>query len=75
MIQATHDRSCLWSDSNLKQCSCLEILDQQGNPNLTPLVVISTYHMVSELQAQDRIYVSFAFLLNLIFILLLVHIT
>ena len=33
----------MWSDSNLKQYSCLEILDQQGNPNLTPLVVISPY--------------------------------
>ena len=53
------------------KCSCLEIFDQQGNPNLIPLVIDSlSYHLVSELQAQDRIYVSFAFLLNLIFIYL-----
>ena len=32
IIQTRHDRSCLWSDSNLKQYSCLEIFDQQGNP-------------------------------------------
>ena len=51
------------------KCSCLEIFDQQGNPNLIPLVVDSlSYPLVSEFQAQDRIYVSFAFLLNLIFI-------
>jgi len=44
------------------KCSCLEIFDQQGNPNFIPLVVDSlSYHLVSEPQAQDRIYVSFAF--------------
>ena len=32
IIQAKHDRSCLWGDLNLKQCSCLEIFNQQGNP-------------------------------------------
>ena len=34
----------MWSDSNLKQCSCLEKFDQQGNPNLTPHVLIP-YHI------------------------------
>ena len=29
------------------KCSCLEIFDQQGNLNLTPLVVIP-YHLASE---------------------------
>ena len=45
IIQARRDRSCLWSDSNLKQCSCLEIFDQQDNPNLILLVLIS-YHII-----------------------------
>ena len=52
------------------KCSCLEIFDQQGNPNIIPLVVdFLSYHLVLELQAQDQIYVSFAFFFfNLIFI-------
>ena len=29
IIKARHDRSCLWSGTNLKQCSCFEIFDQQ----------------------------------------------
>ena len=59
-----------WFESQTK-CSWLEIFDQQGNLNLIPLVVDSlSYHLVSELQAQDRIYVSFAFLFNLFFIVL-----
>ena len=49
------------------KCSWLEIFDQQDIPNLTPIGLIP-YHLVSELRAQDRIYVFFAFLLNLIFI-------
>ena len=40
IIQAWHDRVCSWSDSNLKQVLLIEIFDQQGNPNLTSLVVI-----------------------------------
>jgi len=51
------------------KCSCLDIFDQQGNLNLIPLVVdFLSYHLVSELQAQDRIYVSFAFFFSIWFL-------